>query len=57
MASLMDIFPTILEMANISAPEGVVLDGASLAPILFQDGPSNHEFLYHWRGGIRNKPS
>jgi len=49
-ASLMDIFPTILEFANISAPKGVTLDGISMSDILLNNGPSPHEFIYHWRG-------
>jgi arylsulfatase A-like enzyme len=47
----MDIFPTILEFANISAPKGVTLDGISMSDILLNNGPSPHEFIYHWRGG------
>jgi len=49
-ASLMDIFPTVLELANVSVPKGVTLDGMSMSPILFDNGKSNHEFIYHWRG-------
>jgi arylsulfatase A-like enzyme len=52
-ATLMDIFPTILELANISAPKGVTLDGKSMSPILFNNGASEHEFVYHWRGGLK----
>eukprot|EP01112_Ceratiomyxa_fruticulosa_P015921 TRINITY_DN4763_c0_g3_i1.p1 TRINITY_DN4763_c0_g3~~TRINITY_DN4763_c0_g3_i1.p1 ORF type:complete len:572 (+),score=130.43 TRINITY_DN4763_c0_g3_i1:213-1718(+) len=50
MASLLDLFPTILELANVTVPSNYVLDGESMTDILFNQGPSKHEFLYHWRG-------
>lgn len=49
-SSLMDIFPTVLEMAGIPVPKGLTLDGKTMSPILFKNGKSEHDFIYHWRG-------
>jgi arylsulfatase len=50
-ASLMDLFTTSLELANVSLPMDRVIDGKSLMPILLNSSaPSQHEALFYWRG-------
>ncbi|MCM2370224.1 sulfatase family protein [Aporhodopirellula aestuarii] len=47
--SALDLFPTILDAADIEVPENVQLDGVSLVPFLQNDyDVSPHETLY-WR--------
>ncbi|MHC4942106.1 MAG: sulfatase [Planctomycetota bacterium] len=41
-----DFYPTILEMAGLPRPEGHVLDGRSLMPILQGDGSLDREAIY-----------
>ena len=48
-ASVMDILPTIAELAGVDAPAGVTLDGRSLAPLLtreqaLEDQPYHYYF-------------
>lgn len=40
-----DLFPTILELCDVAAPEGLLLDGASLAPRLLRDEPGDERAL------------
>ena len=49
--TVMDVMPTVLELAGVDLPEGVELDGASLMPIIQDDAASHHEVLHwEWRG-------
>jgi arylsulfatase A-like enzyme len=50
-AALIDIFPTVCELAGISAPRDRTIDGRSLWP-LWRDGraPSPHEAIFSMRG-------
>jgi len=47
--SNMDIFPTLCNLAEISLPANVTLDGFDLTPVLFGEGKSQHKsyFYYH----------
>ncbi len=47
-----DLFPTLLEMANAAPPEGYTLDGESLAPLFHDSGASlKREAIYqHFPG-------
>lgn len=45
-----DLFPTILEAANVAAPDGVTLDGASLLPLIAGGSPVRSKPLC-WRWG------
>lgn len=49
MGSTLDLLPTFLSLAGGNAPEGVVLDGYDLSPVLFGTGPSPRHtmFFYH----------
>jgi arylsulfatase A len=38
-ASLMDVFPTCLQVAGVKMPQNRVYDGADLGPVLFQTNP------------------
>ena len=55
----MDIFPTLLELAGVNAPENLRLDGRSLVPSLFGKKPPGQRKLY-WSAGrqqaMRNGP-
>jgi len=42
----MDFYPTLLEVCGAEAPQGQVLDGVSLVPLLRQTGKPNREALY-----------
>ena len=43
-----DLFPTFCELAGVSIPEGVDLDGKSILSLMQQGGgESPHEYLYH----------
>jgi N-acetylgalactosamine-6-sulfatase len=44
-AIVMDLFPTILNLAGISAPKGVVLDGKDILPLLTTKAKTPHEAL------------
>ncbi|MDE0738530.1 MAG: sulfatase-like hydrolase/transferase [Planctomycetota bacterium] len=46
----MDIFPTLLELAGVNAPENLRLDGRSLVPSLFGKKPAGQRKLY-WSAG------
>ncbi len=46
-----DWFPTVLELCQIDKPQGLVLDGRSLVPIMEDaNHPTHHEVL-HWAWG------
>ncbi|MGZ0708898.1 sulfatase [Coraliomargarita sp. W4R53] len=53
MANGLDFFPTILAMAGIEAPEGQLLDGADLYPLLTQ-APQDPTLVKEQNGGVRD---
>lgn len=59
-ASSIDFFPTFLAAAGLDAPEGHVVDGVSLLPVLTNAGALEREALFchfpHYVG-VGNKPS
>jgi arylsulfatase A-like enzyme len=44
----LEIFPTVLELAGVAPPEGVVLDGFDMMPILAEGKPSPRREMY-WK--------
>ncbi|XP_024844238.2 arylsulfatase D [Bos taurus] len=49
--SLMDVFPTVVQLAGGQVPQDRVIDGRSLLPLLRGDAErSAHEFLFHYCG-------
>uniref|UniRef100_UPI00398F0CF1 arylsulfatase H-like n=1 Tax=Pristiophorus japonicus TaxID=55135 RepID=UPI00398F0CF1 len=49
--SLMDIYPTIANLAGASLPQDRVIDGRDLMPLLEGDAQGSvHEFLFHYCG-------
>lgn len=58
-ASLMDLFPTVLKMAGIDVPKGLTLDGMDLTPVIFRGVVEEEQQLvektferpiFHYRG-------
>ena len=45
----MDIFPTLLEMSNISLVSDRIMDGISLKNTLLNNEPSNRETVFYYR--------
>ncbi|UCD76246.1 MAG: sulfatase, partial [Phycisphaerales bacterium] len=41
-----DIFPTLLDVAGVPAPEGLALDGESLTPLLMNKGEFQHRSIF-----------
>ena len=50
MAMGIDLFPTLLEILELPAPDDRKIDGRSMLPTLVHGGPSAHEFLYYIDG-------
>nr|XP_008542639.1 PREDICTED: arylsulfatase H-like isoform X1 [Equus przewalskii] len=49
--SLMDVFPTVVQLAGGQVPQDRVIDGRDLTPLLRGQVPhSEHEFLFHYCG-------
>ncbi|XP_036167049.1 arylsulfatase D-like [Myotis myotis] len=49
--SLMDVFPTVVELGGGETPQDRVIDGRSLVPLLLGAAEhSAHEFLFHYCG-------
>ncbi|KAM4799333.1 arylsulfatase D-like [Urocitellus parryii] len=49
--SLMDVFPTVVQLGGGQVPQDRVIDGRSLVPLLRGDVEhSEHEFLFHYCG-------
>uniref|UniRef100_A0A2K6GK45 Arylsulfatase D n=1 Tax=Propithecus coquereli TaxID=379532 RepID=A0A2K6GK45_PROCO len=49
--SLMDVFPTVVQLGGGQVPQDRVIDGHSLVPLLQgEDVHSAHEFLFHYCG-------
>lgn len=52
LTSLMDLFPSLMELANITAPEleHLIIDGESWVPYLYDSPVSTDRFLVHYCG-------
>ncbi len=49
--SLMDILPTLADIAGLTMPQDRIIDGRSLVPLLTLNSKLNpHEFLFHYCG-------
>ncbi|GFR15368.1 steryl-sulfatase [Trichonephila clavata] len=48
--SQMDLFPTIMELADIPLPDDRIIDGKSMIPLLNGKSQSSHEFIFHYCG-------
>ena len=50
-ASTMDLFTTVLELAGVPQPSDRPIDGRSLLDILLDESaPIQHEDMFYWRG-------
>jgi arylsulfatase A len=58
LVDLSDIFPTLTDLSGAKVPEGLPLDGVSLAS-LFHGEPRKKDHIYCWyeRNGVREKAS
>ncbi|MBI4873301.1 MAG: sulfatase [Acidobacteria bacterium] len=53
-ASTLDVFPTLARLAGGAPPSNVVLDGADLAPLLWEgQGRPQPDFFYYHNGELR----
>jgi len=43
-----DIYPTVLRLTDVAAPQGQVIDGVSLLPVLLQTGKLQREAYFTW---------
>jgi arylsulfatase A-like enzyme len=50
MASTLDVLPTFLKLAGVSAPSDRILDGFDLTPVLAGSGPSPRTTMFYYRG-------
>jgi arylsulfatase A len=50
LATTMDIFPTLLHLANISLPQGKKLDGVNQLPVLLAEKQQVLDNIYYYRG-------
>lgn len=50
MAHAMDLFPTALALADVEPPEGVVLDGVDISPLLFEGEDLSERPFFYYRG-------
>lgn len=53
LADFTDVFPTLCELAGAKAPEGVALDGRSLAPFLLGKGEAPRRWIFNEYGADR----
>lgn len=53
LSSLADVFPTLMECANVRLPEGYEVDGRSLAPFLCGESDRTREFVTSYIGTAR----
>jgi arylsulfatase A len=53
-----DVLPTLTDLAGVAVPDGLQIDGVSLAP-LFSGQPRKKDYIYCWyeRNGVREKAS
>jgi len=45
--SSLDVLPTALKLAGLTVPDNI--DGKSMLPVILDDEPSQHEFLWHYQ--------
>ncbi|KAG8177098.1 hypothetical protein JTE90_015242 [Oedothorax gibbosus] len=50
--SQMDLFPTVLELAQVPLPKDRIIDGKSLVPLLKGESKAQHQFLFHYCGKL-----
>ena len=50
LACNLDFFPTLLRLAGVEMPEGRVIDGVDLAPVLFGKGQPQRDAFFYYRG-------
>ena len=50
MASVLDLFPTVLALAAAKPPKEVLLDGVDLGPLLFESKPLPERPFFYYRG-------
>jgi len=50
MASVLDLYPTALQLAGASSPQGVLLDGVDLTMLLFDRKPLADRPFFYYRG-------
>ena len=50
LASSMDLFKTCLGLAGVPPPTDRVMDGFDLSPVLFQNGKSQRDVMFYYRG-------
>jgi len=48
--SVMDLFPTLLEICEVSLPDTLDLDGESMLPLLEGNRKEDRALVQHWRG-------
>ncbi|HEY1171632.1 MAG TPA: sulfatase [Verrucomicrobiae bacterium] len=48
-ASTLDLFPTILQLAGVGVPMDREIDGVDMAPLLFGKGKGNRDFFAYYR--------
>lgn len=46
----MDLYPTMMQMANIYLPDGLILDGTDQSPFLFEGKSSSRDEMFYWYG-------
>ena len=59
--SLMDIYPTVADLAGVEIPKDRYIDGRNILPLINDDTQiSPHEFLFHYCGdklhAVRYRP-
>jgi arylsulfatase A-like enzyme len=50
LASSMDLFSTIMHLANVKMPTDRVMDSVDMAPILFRNEKGNRDTIFYYRG-------
>jgi arylsulfatase A len=58
LVDLVDVLPTVTDVAGVAVPDDLQLDGVSLVP-LFRGRPRTKDYIYCWyhRNGIRDEAS
>ncbi len=50
MASVLDLYPTVMALAGRALPEGIVYDGVDLSPVLFSGSSLAERPFFYYRG-------
>ncbi|XP_043941055.1 arylsulfatase G isoform X2 [Protopterus annectens] len=53
--SILDIFPTVLHLANVSFPPNRRFDGTNICPIMFGQSQKGHKVLFHPNSGAAGR--